>query len=91
MSRMIKLVAAIALLGPAPALAAPDQQFTRDGVTYSYAVTARGADQLITGRASNSVRFRLLVRNGRVTGTVAGHPVAFRTGDVKPVVELAQR
>jgi hypothetical protein len=82
------IAAAAAMLLTAPAAA---EQFTHDGVTYNYSVTPVGAHRLITGKTPNGDRFRLLVKNGRVTGNVAGRPVAFRTREVKPLVQLAQR
>ena len=54
--------------------------FTRDDRTYVY-TTAQRADgrTLIQGHEIGSThRFRLLVKDGRVTGHANGYPVSFR-------------
>lgn len=78
MSRLIISALAVSLLGPAAAFAQEQQQFTRDGVSYSFTVSEVAGGQLIKGKSSGSKRFRLLVRNGRVSGHVDNQPVSFR-------------
>jgi hypothetical protein len=68
-------VAAIAFASPA---AAAERTFTHEGVTYHYNVTPKGDSRVLEGRASEGGRFRLVVRNGWVTGTVADSRVSFR-------------
>lgn len=72
------LIAASALASPALA-----ETFVHDGVTYVYSVEQRGAVKIITGEDANTRKpFKLVVRNGRVQGTVGNMPVSFSTRDV---------
>lgn len=68
-----------------------EQSFTRDGHTYVYTTAARTDGRtLIEGREVGSAqRFRLLVKNGRVTGHANGYPVAFRASDNAVAVAAA--
>lgn len=80
MSRLFIAMFSAALLAPVAAQAADaEHQFTREGVTYRYAVSTKGDRQLIEGSASDTGQFRLVVRNGRVTGMVNQRRVSFRS------------
>lgn len=68
-----------------------EQTFTRDGHTYVYTAAARADGRtVIQGREVGSAqRFRLLVKNGRVTGHANGYPVSFRANDAGIAVASA--
>ncbi len=68
-----------------------EQSFTRDGHTYVYTTTARADGRtVIQGREVGSAqRFRLLVKNGRVTGQANGFPVSFRASEAPVAVASA--
>lgn len=87
MSRILIAALAVSLTGPAFA-SERQESLTHDGVTYTYSIIDQGNAQVIKGTNSLSEKFRLKVKNGRVTGYVDNRPVAFRTtakltGDVK--------
>lgn len=95
---MFKLFALFAT--PALALAAtagiagePTKSFTHDGVTYRYdATTARNGSTVLTGVASpGAVRFRLVVRDGRVTGHADNRPVSFSVAAAKGALARPER
>lgn len=80
------IIAAVALLGTAPAVAqnAPTR-FEHEGVHYEYVVTQRAdGARVIEGRNLNEQRkFSLIERNGLVTGSIGGSDVAYRVPTVK--------
>lgn len=60
------------------------QRFTRDGVTYVYTTRENGDRTIIEGRSyPRGSGFYLVVKNGRVTGTSGGIPVAFAVTSAK--------
>jgi hypothetical protein len=69
--------AAAALTLASPALAR-ERVFTHEGVTYSYTSTVQDDAKVLEGRSSAGAPFRLVVRNGWVSGTVADSRVSFR-------------
>lgn len=78
------------LLLTGPAIAAPTQTLTHQGVTYEYTVTEKGHTRIIKGiDRTNKRPFRLRVASGRVEGSVDGNPVSFPLRDVKPIVTTA--
>lgn len=71
---------ALSLTASTPLFAgqADQQRFTRDGVTYVYTQKSVGDRTVIEGRSfPRGSGFYLVVKNGRVTGTSGGIPVAF--------------
>jgi hypothetical protein len=81
---MIKLFSIFAI--PAVVLAAtagiagePTKSFKHDGVTYVYdaAPTADGATVLTGHALPSGAKFRLVVKDGRVTGQADRQPVSF--------------
>lgn len=96
---MNKLVSAFAFAGlactTAPAFAEP-VTLVRDGITYRYTVTEKAGTRIITGAQHRGERFRLIVRNGWVSGQVGARTVSFREADATParpapIVETAAR
>ncbi|MBB4618755.1 hypothetical protein [Sphingomonas abaci] len=82
--RKISIVAAVAATFTATvATAAPlEHRFTHEGQTYVYtADEAHGAKVISGHRVEDGKSFRLVVRNGRVTGRSGEAPVAFRVAD----------
>lgn len=60
------------------------QRFVHDGQTYVFSEKADGDRRVIEGRRLPSgSAFHLVVRNGRVTGTAGGTPVAFRVNEAR--------
>jgi hypothetical protein len=75
----MKIFFALAILSSVAAAPAMAESFTRDGVTYDYAVKTVGKATLISGTIVNSGQaFRLRLRDGRVTGQVGVWPVRFK-------------
>ena len=79
---MTKLLTAAALFATlaTPAIAkdaANEHRFTRDGETFVYTARASGDATILSGRSGSGRDFRLVVRNGRVTGKSGGVPVSF--------------
>ena len=55
-----------------------EHRFTRDGVTYVYTQADKADRTVLEGRSlPGGSSFYLVVKNGRVTGTSGGVPVAF--------------
>ena len=74
-----------------PALA-HERSFTRDGVTYNYTVSDEGNARVLAGKASTGESFRLVLRNGWVSGYAASARVSFRAPrPTTSTVEVAQR
>lgn len=74
--RIVYTLAAAALIAT-PALA--EHSFENRGVRYIYTKTQRDGVTVITGRSvPDGGRYRLVVRNGRVTGVSNGWPVKFK-------------
>lgn len=72
----MKMLASIAIAAATlavPAAAEPvEEQFEHDGVVYEYTAETHADRTVLAGRAYPGNRFRLIVRDGRVTG-YAGH------------------
>lgn len=86
MRKIIAILATVAAaLTSTVGMAQPAQQtFEHDGQTYVYTSTNVGDRQVINGRRfPGGAPFRLVVRNGRVSGFAGGAPVSFRTADAK--------
>lgn len=82
--RKISIFAAVAATFTASvALAAPQEhRFTHEGQTYVYTADEDHGAKVISGhRVEDGKSFRLVVRNGRVTGRSGEAPVAFRVAD----------
>ena len=61
-----------------------DHQFEHEGITYMYNVAPAGEGRVPTGRHYPSgARFRLTVRDGRVTGRMNGSAVRFQLSSVE--------
>jgi hypothetical protein len=88
-TKFLVTAATLALAFAAPAVARDNiRTFTHEGVTYSYTST-RTDDTLVLEGFARPVggRFRLVVRDGRVTGHVGGARVSFL---VRDAVELGK-
>jgi hypothetical protein len=87
------IIAALAVTLAVPAVAGERREkFVSQGVTYTYSIADRDGVQVISGSNSLSEKFRLKVKDGRVTGYVEGRPVAFRTkATLASDVEVAAR
>ena len=74
-----------AALVPAAASAAPAQTvFEHAGERYVYTTKETNGRTLIRGYTENGYApFELVVRNGRVSGTVDGRAVSFRVSEAK--------
>jgi hypothetical protein len=84
--------AAAALATLATPAFAHDRSFTRDGVTYNYTVTDQDGSRVLAGKASSGETFRLVVRDGWVSGYAASTRVSFRAPRrAGSNVEVAQR
>ncbi|MGP1283458.1 MAG: hypothetical protein ACTS1X_10820 [Parasphingopyxis sp.] len=82
MKAALFLAPLFALAMPASADTAP-QQFEHNGITYVYETEERGDQRILTGRHyPTGARFRLVVRDGRVTGRMNGTTVSFRLSDI---------
>jgi hypothetical protein len=74
----MKKFIAIAILSSVVAMPALAENFTRDGVSYSYEVKQSGSTSLISGRnLSTGESFKLRVNGTRVAGQYDGQKVAF--------------
>ncbi len=61
-----------------------EHQFEHEGITYMYNVAPEGEGRVLTGRHYPSgARFRLTVRDGRVTGRMNGSAVRFELSSVE--------
>jgi hypothetical protein len=64
--------------------AEPEQRFVHQGHTYVYQTADSDAGRVITGhQLDNGAPFRLVVKNGRVTGMSGGTPVSFRVREAE--------
>lgn len=92
MSR-IRIAAALFALGLAtPALANDNEKsFTHDGVTYTYTAT-RTEDALVLEGVAEPLggKFRLVVRDGKVTGYAGSARVSFLVADAMKDRTLAR-
>lgn len=82
----ILATASIAMLaGASPAFAAePQSSFTLGSDTYVYSVSDDADKRVISGkRYPGGSDFRLVVRNGKVAGSVDGQTVGFRVAEAK--------
>lgn len=67
--RMLLTATFLTVAAAAPAFAEPvERSFEHDGVTYTYTEDVRADRTILEGRAMPGSRFRLVVRNGRVSG-----------------------
>ena len=78
----LALTAAAAVAAPALADTAPKQQFTFEGVTYTYTKTQVGDSTVYKGYAEPGYPFYLVSHRGQVTGKVNGENVSFATPKV---------
>jgi hypothetical protein len=89
---MTKLLTAAALIATlaAPAFAkdAGEHRFTRDGETFVYTARASGDATILSGHSGSGRDFRLVVRNGRVSGKSGGVPVSFSVPKAKSDASL---
>ena len=83
-SSLILAAALFSLTAPALAEEPTEYQFEHDGISYVYSVETDGDSRILTGRHYPSGgRFRLVVRDGRVTGQMNGSSVRFRLSSVE--------
>ena len=87
MRSIITLAVSGLMLASAPALAADWTQssFNRDGEHYIVKTAVVGDRTLVRGHTADSA-FYLVVRGDRVSGTVNGHNVSFRTSETNAVM-----
>jgi hypothetical protein len=78
MRKLFTTAAILAVLAPLSAYADDQKTFQHQRDTYVYETETRDGSTIITGRRHGGERFRLVHKNGRVTGNVGGTPVAFR-------------
>lgn len=65
--------------------------FEHEGQTYVYTSTVDHGRQVIAGRRfPGGAPFRLVVRDGRVSGTAGGVPVSFRVAEAAGAVRGVQ-
>jgi hypothetical protein len=72
-------------VGATAAQASDYQSFKHEGVTYTYKVIEKNDHQIIVGTSDffgETKKFRLILRNGKVRGDVAGNRIAFSTSKV---------
>ena len=76
---------ALVLAATAGVAGEPAKTFSHEGVTYRYDnATAADGSTVLTGTAlPNGAKFRLVVRNGHVSGHVANRPVNFSVASTK--------
>lgn len=91
MTRTLFTAAAAVLAFATPALAAEEHSFTHEGVTYQYSVTPTESARILEGKASTGGTFRLVVKNGWVSGRVDGARVSFRAPKKAQGLSVAQR
>jgi hypothetical protein len=89
-TRNLFAAAAAVLAFASPALA-NERSFTHEGVTYAYTVTPKGNARVLEGKNSNGDKFRLVVKNGWVTGYAADTRVSFRAPKGTASLQVAQR
>lgn len=87
MFKLLSILAtpALALVATAGIAGEPTKSFTHDGVTYRYE-SAKAADgaTVLTGTAMETGEdFRLVIRNGVVTGNAGSRPVRFSVASAK--------
>jgi ketosteroid isomerase-like protein len=71
------------LSAPALAEVPTEHRFEHQGISYVYSVSTEGDTRTLTGRQyPNGARFRLTIRDGRVTGRMNGSAVRFRLSSV---------
>ncbi|MBC2665926.1 hypothetical protein H7F51_10350 [Novosphingobium flavum] len=80
--KALLLVPAAALALPAVAQADEAKTFVRDGVKYTYTKTEEKGATVLSGTADNRA-FRLVVKDGVVTGNFGYQPVTFTTAEAK--------
>lgn len=84
MGKLFLLALSLTASTPLFAGEAAQHRFTRDGVTYVYTQKTVGDRTVIEGRSfPRGSGFYLTVKNGKVTGTSGGIPVAFAVTDSK--------
>lgn len=90
--RKTSILAAIAasLVSTIGMAAGPEHRFVHQGQTYVYTADDNGTAKVISGhRVEDGKSFRLVVRNGRVTGRSGDAPVTFRVADAAGAAEGA--
>ncbi|HVJ01468.1 MAG TPA: hypothetical protein VM662_04750 [Sphingomonas sp.] len=90
MTRSFFAAAAALLTFTTPALA-NERSFTHEGVTYAYTSTLKDGARILEGKSSAGDRFRLVVRNGWVSGYAANTRVSFRAPKGVANLQVAQR
>jgi hypothetical protein len=89
MTKTLTLALLAAATISAPALAKDARKsFTKDGITYNYAVSEIPNAIIYHGRSTEGAEFHLVLRGNKVTGTANGIRVAFDAPTVE-VVEMA--
>lgn len=93
MTKFLSLLAvpALTLIATAAAASEPTKSFKHEGVTYIYEATP-GADgsTVLTGHAlPRGEKFRLVVRNGQVTGQANRQPVSFSVAGTRGAAQGA--
>lgn len=87
MFKLLSIIAtpALALVATAGIAGEPTKSFTHEGVTYRYesTKTADGATVLTGTALPQGDAFRLVVRNGVVTGHAGARPVRFSVASAK--------
>lgn len=79
--RLLFATPALALAATA-GIAAETKTFRADGVTYTYQTRDAGdGAKLLVGRSHTGGAFRLIVRDGKVSGQANGKPVRFAVAD----------
>lgn len=97
MKASILFSTAILLLGtPGFAQDTAEKRFEYDGITYVYQAENQGDHRVLSGRHYPSgARFRLVVRDDRVSGRMNGRTVNFRLSEIEEVqardITLASR
>ncbi|MBO9624606.1 MAG: hypothetical protein J7500_18010 [Sphingomonas sp.] len=90
MTRTFFAAAAAVLAFATPALA-HERSFTHEGVTYAYTATSKGDARILEGKTSTGDKFRLVVKDGWVTGYAADTRVSFRAPKGDATLQVAQR
>lgn len=87
MFKLLSILAtpALALVATAGIAGEPTKSFTHEGVTYRYdTTTAEDGSTVLTGTAlPRGEAFRLVIRNGTVTGHAGSRPVRFSVASAK--------
>ncbi|UIJ47008.1 hypothetical protein LZK98_08715 [Sphingomonas cannabina] len=93
MTKFFKIALATTLaLGATSAFAGePANSFRLEGRTYTYNTeTDAAGNTVLVGHAQPGGEFRLVVKGGRVSGDVAGQPVAFSVAESRGAARRAQ-